>query len=73
MGLFLLQRRGTDGPPDRAMIVAAKTEAHARVQAYARNSDPAWTDQRTSCAQFVDNTEEDFVMFTIYAGGKHDG
>lgn len=67
MYLFLLQRRGRGGPSDRAMIVGAVSEAHARVAAYGRSNDLVWTDDKSAeCREIV---AAEGVMHTIYATG----
>jgi hypothetical protein len=63
--LYLIQRRGKGGPDDRAMIVGAVSEAHARVAAYERSKDVAWVEH----AAITRIVPEDGVLHTIYAGG----
>lgn len=68
LDLYLLQRRGpgVKGEADRAMIVGAISEAHARVAAYERSKDVAWaSDSHTACQQIVTDAG---VIHTIYAG-----
>jgi hypothetical protein len=68
LNLYLLQRRGGDGPDDRAMVVGALSEAHARVAAYRRSFDPTWTDNgRSTCAEIV---ACEGVIHTIYVSRK---
>lgn len=65
LNLYLLQRRGGDGPSDRAMIVGAVSEAHARVAAHDRSHDLVWADDAQSECREI--TPHEGVMHTIYA------